>query len=149
MLYQMNSWAANASWVGNWWGLGGFNAQEHRFFLGKQQDKVPGAFSLAQRVKLGAPALQAGLRTWQGFVRHTGAAAQPFPPSPCPAGVFNAAALRIWRGQVQSISFRVSIAEFGMLVLSLQGKPSRDSRSTGWYQLIEREFYPRIFVLDS
>lgn len=90
---------------------------------------MPGMFSMAQRVELGALALPGQCqtpRTGSGVCQSTGAAAEPSPPSPSPAGADHTP--RVWGAQLNSISFTIGIAEFVMLLLFLQSKPSRDNR---------------------
>lgn len=125
----------SSSWVDNWWGLEGSNTQEHRFFLGKQQDKVPGMFPMAQRVNVGALALPGQCQTprpGSGVCQSTGAAAEPSPASPSPAGAGHTPGF----GGLSSIP---SLSQLALLSLwccffSFRVNPQE---TTGWYQWIE------------
>lgn len=103
-------------------------------------------FSTARRVKLGGSCLartvpdplRTGLMTWQVFLRHTRAAPEPFPTIPSPRWAYLTPQFSGFvRGQVKSISLRIIITEFVVLVPFPQVKSLSYNRSTGWYQLIE------------
>lgn len=157
MLYKINSWAPNSSWVDHWWGLEGLNAQEHGFLLGQQQEKVPGVSSTAQRVKPRVSCLArpvpdpSGQGSGPGRCSYDTQELQLSPshhPNP-QLGPLNMRDFGICGGSGQIHLLNYYCHEFVMPVLFLQVKPLSDNRSTGWHQLIEGEFYPRIFFLDS